>query len=96
MKKHLLILLLLPVTLALSAGQSGEADEFAPEKSSSGIVARKEVLQADITSPKVDCTIKMKWVTEEGIVVEGTITFEDVSRWDCTRMKVANFFSKIF
>lgn len=44
----------------------------------------------------VDCTLNVSFELENGSKIEGQITISGVTLWQCTKMKVANFFSKIF
>lgn len=44
----------------------------------------------------VDCTLNISFELEDGSKIEGQVTISGVTLWQCTKMKVANFFSKIF
>ncbi len=43
-----------------------------------------------------DCTMKVKIETEDGTTITGTVTVKDISWWECTKLKVGNFISKVF
>lgn len=45
---------------------------------------------------KKDCTVKLDMDLEGGGHIQGEITFDDVSWWDCTKIKVAAWFARTF
>lgn len=44
----------------------------------------------------LDCTIRVDITLSDGTTVTGEITIVDISWWDCTKVKVGNFLSKVF
>lgn len=45
---------------------------------------------------KKDCTVKLDMDLKGGGHIQGEITFEDVSWWDCTKIKVTAWFARTF
>ena len=43
-----------------------------------------------------DCTVRLNFTLEDGTTVTGTITFEDVSWWDCSKMQLAAWWKRNF
>lgn len=43
-----------------------------------------------------ECTVKLDFELEDGTVIQGTLTFSDVSWWDCSKMQLVAWWERNF
>jgi hypothetical protein len=43
-----------------------------------------------------DCTVRLDFKLADGTIIQGEITFEDVTWWQCTKMQLAAWWERNF
>ena len=101
--KNLLNAVLVVICLAVSPAASGSILRIHGD--SSGIANKESLTQPIILTAgvpdladrqAVNCTINVEIRLSDGTTVTGEITIVDISWWDCAKVKVGNFLSKVF
>lgn len=92
----LLMIVCILLVLAPSAGGTGRISTDRQIGLQEALSDAHALPTTSTARPFRSCTLKIRMTLENGTKVKGTITVSEVTWWQCKKLQVANFFSKIF
>lgn len=95
MKKLLILTIFVCYSTLGFASDSIDLDYLSVKENKVEQVVEDNTLQT-VSLLKKDCTVSFNVELENGTIVQGELTFSDVSWWDCTKMKFAAWWASTF